>query len=1418
MIQLFRSSQSTSHSSPEARAPSFFPVLLTSLFFLVFAALIANPTRGDDRDLLRRSQQNPYVFVLLDISGSMHLSIPCDQEDFDAGNCTHLCPTGECLPHAIGDDPASRLRVAKEAIFEIMEQTDNVHFGFGTFDQDEMRVLNKHWWYRVADAADQPGAGFSFIQLDSGKDYPPAGHEEVFGEVWSCTAGPGPDDDIGCDESTPADLDDPWEAERVRRWPKLDQDNDTTRIYYIRDDDAAGTVYRVTFTPLNTGVFASQTLGDDRFTVEVQVERCDNGNCTSRTDKGTRNLVFEKTAEFIHWESSNGRIERTPPNQSFFGPSVQQVGINLTRSDGLERNDDNFDNFNGYGFKQPTRTDPFNAQFQSQFGRTRGAAYTVGDLIPFDWLSDQSELIQRRMAPNLEIPGETVPEFGIAPYFNDFRQGGDGFLRLEDDRARPFVYHGRTPTGKAMEDFRIWFADWLAVATDPDIGDPDLACRSFNLVVVTDGLATDGDSACGHANQLRNFVFNGDAIPVRTFAIALGNPGLTIPSFNNILTCVTDNGGTGADLPAGVPLGDPAGNDDSDPQGPGPLFPDNKDELIRAFLEIFDEITASNRSFAAAAVPQAQANTEDKIFLTSFTPVPDLPIWAGRIDAYVRPIPLRQVQVTAPDGSIENRLVPNRDRLCTGAGDAGCRVWDAGQELLALAPDTLPAPAGTPLLRTDFQIGTGFTERRVFQGMANGSATPDGRAFFAPPTTDLGWETLLAKLGICDPADANFVTCAADNDRRLEADAVFRLLYEEKLFRNPETGNDEPYVLGDIFHSNPKVLGAPGNFQLFAGDLFSNGQPCDATGADFNPGYRCFFAQHQFRRNVLLVGSNDGQVHGFDAGIFRRQGSTTPVQGEFDNGTGRELFSFVPRGAMPTLRRHTEPPGRHDFTVDGTVVTADVFIDPLHDGAPTDAERRWRSVAIGGLREGGTGYFALDLTQPDTLDSASVPEPGASGVIPSCETGGTGCGPLPWPSVLWEFLDEEDCSNTTADGQCDDEANADGTFGNGRPDLADSWSVPNVGMVEVCDGACTGTNVVRKFVSVHGGGLDAERKRAAVQGGNWLYMVDVETGKVLYKRQLAGSAPSPPAAVDTDQDGVLDTIYIGTIKGLLYKVDLSTPVPFVDDPTDSPDKGLRVTDSRWDPFPIFTTDGRPIYFAPSVIFVAARGQFALAFGTGDREDLWEDAPNDDGRFYLFVDDNLEAGTIGIPFDQDDLRQITLGAAAVDPDTDFLLSPTSAQPGWYLPLEDDERVITQAFALGGVTVFSSFVPQLDTSVLAGNEVVCANRGTSRVYVLFTTNANPVFDTGFRFRTVPDLVTEPFTEVGQIKNAVSGNGDPTADDLTDNLRDVMESLKRAFPDSCRFANFTINVKALRSDTGVEFIAPVPVCITQRNWKER
>ena len=44
-----------------------------------------------------------------------------------------------------------------------------------------------------------------------------------------------------------------------------------------------------------------------------------------------------------------------------------------------------------------------------------------------------------------------------------------------------------------------------------------------------------------------------------------------------------------------------------------------------------------------------------------------------------------------------------------------------------------------------------------------------------------------------------------------------------------------------------------------------------------------------------------------------------------------------------------------------------------------------------------------------------------------------------------------------------------------------------------------------------GGGMDPSNLN---QQGNWLYMVDIETGKAIYKRRLEGSAPSDPAAVD----------------------------------------------------------------------------------------------------------------------------------------------------------------------------------------------------------------------------------------------------------------------------------------------------------------
>src|SRR5262249_23054893 len=160
-------------------------------------------------------------------------------------------------------------------------------------------------------------------------------------------------------------------------------------------------------------------------------------------------------------------------------------------------------------------------------------------------------------------------------------------------------------------------------------------------------------------------------------------------------------------------------------------------------------------------------------------------------------------------------------------------------------------------------------------------------------------------------------------------------------------------------------------------------------------------------------------------------------------------------------------------------------------GTPTDTDREWRTVVISGFREGGSGYVAVDVTQPDTLGSNRVPQP-TSGWVPSCWNGGSGCGTVSFGSVLLAFTDGNDAD------------------GNGHPDLGQTWSSPTLGriLVKTTDSP---PKLLDKYVAIFGGGMDPNNLN---QQGNYLYMVDVETGKAIYKRQLDGSAPSDPAAVD----------------------------------------------------------------------------------------------------------------------------------------------------------------------------------------------------------------------------------------------------------------------------------------------------------------
>ena len=121
------------------------------------------------------------------------------------------------------------------------------------------------------------------------------------------------------------------------------------------------------------------------------------------------------------------------------------------------------------------------------------------------------------------------------------------------------------------------------------------------------------------------------------------------------------------------------------------------------------------------------------------------------------------------------------------------------------------------------------------------------------------------------------------------------------------------YLLGDIFHSNPVVIGGPVNV-LFFGDLYSDGTECtdDETG---NPGYRCYFARHRFRRKVLWPAPTTACCTPSRPAASARAGPTPPPVAppeQFDNGTGHELFAFMPRSTLPTVK--TQAQGRRTST------------------------------------------------------------------------------------------------------------------------------------------------------------------------------------------------------------------------------------------------------------------------------------------------------------------------------------------------------------------------------------------------------------------------------------------------------------------------------------------------------------------------
>lgn len=1374
--------------------------LAAAVFGLAVLALLVvgtKPAFTDDVDLLRFTTAKPYVFFILDNSASMSLS-----------------PDGKWV-HANGDDPRSKIYQAKRIIYEVFKGVDDVHYGFASFNQDYARVTAKHWlYYWVSSPSNQLPNDWPLSYPVADADGPVAtaadgtASDDIEGDLWTfgahldatgimgtCTA-PYTFGAVGADD-----------RETINRYAKLGANgNGPTRIWL--KGGAGNKTYRLTVerpTKKSDNTTTNPDLGKDDMNVKLTLEQVN--ACTGPqtfTVQKTWTPVIELTlwTDFLMYDEANGR---TAPATSKSGgvdyaggfwdaKDIQDVATcgsgHPFSGKGWEGNYDTTpvaagspvdpyctnaaDPATCYSLKRTTVADP-------DFGK----ALDKGDVIPFDWRAEQKGAFLQRFVPNY---GGATPDFRIASYFKDSPDAATSVLPLKADDEIPMFASGPSPLGKSVIDFRCWYLGegnkcnesaynpgWEAIAASKD---SEWGCRRPYLIVLSDG----GDS-CSGENPCADTANLNSKGGVKTWVIAYG---ADCSKTGNPLKCMAQN-------------------------GKGELLcPQTATDLKTELERILGLIRQEARSFASAAVPSVQAIVEDKIFLTNFTPLNGKSLWDGHVHSFIKPLPLRAID-QKPDTTHPNH------------------VWDAGDVILTQVNATDPA-------------GPNANQRRVYYTQENlTDSVPAGRRLFEATVS----ETLPVKYDFWRALGYTFTEgdLVSETLTQTRANAVVAATYTPKTatldVKNPVTGATTTvtinYLLGDIFHSNPLVVGSPPNTQYYTLNL---------------NGYQDFAAKHRLRRKMLIVGANDGMLHAFDAGQYS---SSTD---KFDNGTGKEVFSVMPRAVMPTVRLLADPTTTsHKWSVDGTVTVADAYIDPSHNGTATAADRQWRTVAIAGLRQGGNSLYALDITQPDVLNPGDdpgedfVPQPN-NGYVPSCLGEGsfnaTACGPVPFPSVLWEFDDSvlTNSGSSATRVQLDEEDNAfpgditaNTPDGNDKPDLGQTWSVPNVGRIRVATSA--GSSTTRDvYVAIFGGGLDPLSKTASTQG-TWLYMVDIETGQAIYKRQIEGAMPSEPAAVDTNQDGYIDRIYLGTTQGYIYRVDLTADVTSGSDKlypalANFSARGIdnkfynikRIPTSSWKLKKIFNANydaatgtevlvARPIFFRPSVVFNSKLGAYLLAFGTGDRDDLWNN-DGQAGRFYLFVDDTDKLSLSG-PLTEANFTRVTVAAPATG---GTLETRAVGQRGWYLVLDPNERVINDAFALSGVTFFSTFKPAV-TVTTSKDGAQCAKTGISRIFIVSTLNADPfvqppsgVSGTPTREFEVANFVTNPFAEQGQTKNTSTGV-DEICDDPTKLA--IMESMKALFPPTCKFSNYRVDIKTISADTSLVCIAPVPVCLIEKSWKE-
>lgn len=437
--------------------------------------------------------------------------------------------------------------------------------------------------------------------------------------------------------------------------------------------------------------------------------------------------------------------------------------------------------------------------------------------------------------------------------------------------------------------------------------------------------------------------------------------------------------------------------------------------------------------------------------------------------------------------------------------------------------------------------------------------------------------------------------------------------------------------VGPIVNSPPVYVG---------NGLDSNGRPQFAFPDDLEArAYSSFISSSEVtdRPPIIYAGANDGMLHAYNA-----ERST-------GNGGGDEVFAYIPNKVYEDLHELTDPGFRTDSFVDGPITVQDIY-----DGT------KWLTLLVGGLRTGGQGVYALDVTSPqDDINS------GASGAD---------------ALVLWEFTDTDDI------------------------DMGFSFGKPQIVRANNGD-----------WVVLISSGYNSTIADGRIGTGDaFLYVLKAATGKLIRKIAIgSGISPrpnglsTPVAASDRDvnnflekstgtdeDDFTVDYVYAGDLNGDMWRIDVSS-----------------TNDGLWGSSLLYSAGAdRPITAQPAVGTALRRAQGVgntqnrvVYFGTGQYIEPGDIATTAQQYYYGLIDDDTCASGSGAAcITESDLVLQTISPAGTVTDNPL----DQAKKGWLIGLQSSsgsssERVIGRGFLLGSVLLFTSVLPSGDSCAAGGD---------------------------------------------------------------------------------------------------------------------